>query len=196
MKKLGWVIAIILIVVISLIPYTYLVIEWPFGLLTTKSEELLENPFWKFGFYLHIIPGSIALLSGWSQFIKGWRDKNIQLHRALGQLYIISVLLSALGGLQSGFYATGGWVAKTGFIALALVWFSSTLSAYLKIRNRDIDAHEKMMIYSYAACLAAVTLRIWNPLLIMITGDFYIAYPIVAWLCWVPNLIVARKLTM
>jgi hypothetical protein len=49
-----------------------------------------------------------------------------------------------------------------------------------------------MMIYSYAACFAAVTLRIWLPLLISITGDFFIAYPIVAWLCWVPNLIVAN----
>jgi dolichyl-phosphate-mannose--protein O-mannosyl transferase len=52
-----------------------------------------------------------------------------------------------------------------------------------------------MMIYSYAACFAAVTLRIWLPLLIMIFGDFIIAYTIVAWMCWIPNLIVARLIT-
>ena len=47
------------------------------------------------------------------------------------------------------------------------------------------------MIYSYAACFAAVTLRIWLPLLIVSLGDFITAYRIVAWLCWVPNLMVA-----
>ena len=48
-----------------------------------------------------------------------------------------------------------------------------------------------MMIYSYAACFAAVTLRIWLPILTSILGEFLSAYRIVAWLCWVPNLIVA-----
>jgi hypothetical protein len=49
------------------------------------------------------------------------------------------------------------------------------------------------MIYSYGACLAAVTLRFWLPLLTVgFQLDFSVAYPIVAWLSWVPNLIVAR----
>jgi len=51
------------------------------------------------------------------------------------------------------------------------------------------------MIYSYAACFAAVTLRIWLPLLTMIYGDFVKAYVIVAWLCWIPNIIVAGVIT-
>lgn len=47
------------------------------------------------------------------------------------------------------------------------------------------------MIYSYAVCFSAVTLRIWLPLLIVVTGEFINAYQIVGWLSWVPNLIVA-----
>jgi len=47
------------------------------------------------------------------------------------------------------------------------------------------------MIFSYAACFAAVTLRVWLPLLTIAMGEFNSAYRIVAWLCWVPNLIVA-----
>ena len=47
------------------------------------------------------------------------------------------------------------------------------------------------MIYSYAACFGAVTLRIWLPLLILLLGSFEPAYRIVAWLAWVPNLIFA-----
>ena len=47
------------------------------------------------------------------------------------------------------------------------------------------------MVYSYAVCFSAVTLRIWLPILIAITGEFESAYLIVGWLSWVPNLIVA-----
>ncbi len=67
----------------------------------------------------------------------------------------------------------------------------TTLIAYLKIKNRRVEQHRRLMIYSYAACFAAVTLRIWLPLLIMIYGDFKTAYSIVAWLCWVPSIFVA-----
>ena len=48
------------------------------------------------------------------------------------------------------------------------------------------------MIYSYALSFSAVTLRIWLPLLISQFNDFIIAYQIVAWLSWIPNLIVAH----
>ncbi len=48
-----------------------------------------------------------------------------------------------------------------------------------------------MMTYSYAACLAAVTLRLWLPILVPVLGNFVDAYVIVAWLSWVPNLMVA-----
>ena len=48
------------------------------------------------------------------------------------------------------------------------------------------------MIYSYAACFAGAALRIWLPILIAFFGDFIVAYKIVAWLCWVPNLVVAN----
>ena len=85
-------------------------------------------------------------------------------------------------------------MASLGFICLAVIWFYTTLKAYLNIRNKQVKQHQKMMIYSYAACFAAVTLRIWLPLLTAVLGDFVTAYIIVAWLCWIPNLIVASQI--
>jgi len=55
--------------------------------------------------------------------------------------------------------------------------------------------HEKYMIFSFAACFASVTLRIWLPILTGLTGEFNSAYRIVAWLCWVPNILVAYFIT-
>ncbi|MFN0173114.1 MAG: DUF2306 domain-containing protein [Saprospiraceae bacterium] len=85
-----------------------------------------------------------------------------------------------------------GIVTSLGFILLGIIWFYTTLQAYLNIREKKIVAHQRMMIYSYAACFAGVTLRLWLPLLSALTGDFIIAYKTVAWLCWVPNLIFAN----
>jgi len=67
--------------------------------------------------------------------------------------------------------------------------------AYLTIWNHQIVKHQVLMIYSYAACFAAVTLRIWLPILILIIGNYNTAYIIVAWLSWIPNLLVAYFVT-
>ena len=89
------------------------------------------------------------------------------------------------------FFATGGIIPAVGFITLGIIWFYTTLKAFLEIKEGRVWEHEKMMIYSYAACFAAVTLRLEMPLLVMIFKDFIIAYQVVAWLCWIPNLMVA-----
>ena len=106
-------------------------------------------------------------------------------------MYVACVLPSSLASIGIGFFATGGLVAATGFICLGIIWFSTTLMLYLQIRRMQVEQHRVLMIYSYAACFAAVTLRLWLPLLILMLGDFAVAYPIVAWLCWVPNMLVA-----
>ena len=150
--------------------------------------------FWNIGFYVHILLGGLALLIGWVQFSSKLRSRNIVLHKQIGKVYIISVLLSAITGFGIGFFAKGGPIASLGFICLAVIWFYTTLKAYLFVRDKQVEQHQKMMIYSYAACFAAVTLRIWLPLLTALLGDFIIAYTIVAWLCWVPNLLVANQI--
>jgi hypothetical protein len=49
------------------------------------------------------------------------------------------------------------------------------------------------MLRSYALIFAAVTLRIWLPLLIMAYGgQFLPAYRWVAWISWVPNALFAE----
>jgi hypothetical protein len=89
-------------------------------------------------------------------------------------------------------FATGGIIPSVGFICLGIVWFSTTSKAYSEIRKGRFAEHRRMMVYSYSVCFAAVTLRIYLPLLIILFQDFNIAYPIVAWLCWVPNLVIAH----
>ncbi len=90
------------------------------------------------------------------------------------------------------FLAYGGLTARLGFASLAIVWLFSAYMAYKHILNRKILLHRRWMIRNYALTFAAVTLRLWQ-LVFKLTGvEFIQAYIIVAWLSWIPNLIVAE----
>lgn len=194
-KKLGFIIFVALCIIIGLYPLLYFLIDSKFGILNSKSDLLLNNDLWNIGFYTHISLGGLALLIGWTQFIEKLRRKNKNLHRNLGTVYLISVLFSGFSGLYIAYFATGGMVSTLGFSILAVIWIYTTVRAYLEIKNGSKRKHQKFMTYSFAACFAAVTLRIWLPILIGFFGDFETAYKIVAWLCWVPNIIVAYYMT-
>lgn len=190
-KKSLWALFALMAISIGLYPGIYFLIDRKFGLLSSKDPGLLSNILWNAGFYAHIVPGGLALLIGWIQFSKGLRQTRLNFHRSIGKLYVLSALISALAAIYISFYSTGGLITFLGFFSLGCIWFGSTLTAYLTVKRGDLVLHEKYMIYSYAACFSAVTLRIWLPLLIMWYHDFIPAYRVVAWLCWVPNIIVA-----
>lgn len=191
MKKAFWIIVGILSTLVGLYPSIYFLIDRRFGLLASKSTELLSNNLWNIAFYGHILLGGLALLIGWLQFSQKLRIKNIKIHRTIGKTYIISVLISGICGLLIALYATGGIISKLGFFTLGIIWLSTTILSFKAIKNGHVELHEKFMIFSYAACFAAVTLRIWLPILTSVMGEFIGAYRIVAWLCWVPNIILA-----
>jgi uncharacterized membrane protein len=192
LKKISFYIIAILGILIGLYPIVYfLVPDRKFGLLASKSAELLSDNIWNSMFYTHIILGGIALLIGWLQFNKKLRLKNINLHRKIGKVYILSVLLSGITGFYIGYFATGGIIAKSGFMTMAAAWFFTTLFAFTTIKKGNVIKHQKLMIYSYAICFAAVTLRIYLPIFTPLLGGFLPAYKLIAWLCWVPNTIAA-----
>jgi hypothetical protein len=192
-KHIGWAFFILFAVVIGLYPALYFILDMSAGLLSSKPESILHDKIWNTAFYIHISFGGLSLLTGWSQFSTWLRDKNLELHRWLGKTYVIAVLMSGSAGLYIAFYATGGIVSTLGFAGLAIAWLTSTLMAYIRIRQFQIDDHQHWMIRSYALTFAAVTLRLWLPGFQIFTSlDFISAYKIIAWLCWVPNLAVSE----
>ncbi len=75
---------------------------------------------------------------------------------------------------------------------LALLWLTTTAVAWRRIVRRDIRGHRAWMVRSFALSFAAVTLRLALPGLMAAGLDLNVAYPMVAWLCWVPNLAAAE----
>jgi hypothetical protein len=77
-------------------------------------------------------------------------------------------------------------------VTLAWLWLSSAIRAYRAIRARNTADHQRWVTRNYALTFAAVTLRISLPLAAIVGVPFETAYPVIAWLCWVPNLAVAE----
>lgn len=194
-KALYWFPLAALCLIVGLYPLVYLMADEPFGLLQMKSDSVVSNRWWQLGFYTHIISGGVALTVGWSQFVNPWRQRSPKLHRTVGKLYVLMVGTSSIAAVCIAPWTSTGWTAALGFGCLGAVWLCVTLQAWNRIRQQDLRGHKCMMVYSYSACCAAVTLRLWLPLLIgVLRLDFAVAYPVVSWLCWVPNLLIASAI--
>jgi hypothetical protein len=58
--------------------------------------------------------------------------------------------------------------------------------------KRDFKSHPDWMLRSFALAFAAVTLRLYLPIAAMLGLDMDAAYRAIAWLCWVPNILLVE----
>ena len=141
----------------------------------------------------HESGAGIALLLGGFQFVSRIRNKAINVHRWLGRTYLLAVLFGGIGGFVLAGSADGGLVGRLGFATLAVTWLYSGWQAYAAVRRGDIATHRQWMMRNFALTFAAVTLRIY---LNILTGPLEIsfaeAYASVAWISWVPNLLIVE----
>ncbi|MGR5995291.1 DUF2306 domain-containing protein [Bacillus cereus] len=152
------------------------------------------SAFWYMMLFIHITTSIVALVIGPFTLSTKFRERNINRHRIVGRIYMVGILLGGVSGLYLSFDATGGLVAKLGFGLLSILWLASAYQALHRVKNKKIKEHRNWMIRNYSLTFGAVTLRIWLPLFIVLFGieRFEFSYAIIAWLAWVPNLIVAE----
>ena len=157
-------------------------------------------------FFTHVIGGGIALVLGPLQFWRGLRTRHPRAHRWVGRTYLVAVAAAALAGLALAPVNQAGLVGLFGFGALGVLWLVTGWRGYRAIRARDVAGHRAWMMRNFALTYAAVTLRIWLPLLILVQvpsagpagfdadAAFANAYAVVPFLAWLPNLVVAEWL--
>ncbi|MGN7988054.1 DUF2306 domain-containing protein [Pedobacter sp. 22226] len=147
-------------------------------------------------FYIHVYSAIFVLLAGFTQFNSKILARYPKIHQWLGYLYVSFVLLLASpSGVVMGWFANGGLIAKTSFIILGVLWFWFTLKATLLILKRKVIAHKKLMYRSFALATSAITLRLWKVILVYLFHPAPMdVYQIIAWLGWIPNLLIAEWL--
>ena len=156
------------------------------------ASNVLENPRANPWLYVHIACGMVAIALGPWQFLTRLRTRWHLLHRWIGRTYAVACLAGGTAGMLLAVGATMGTTTRWGFGLLAASWLVTTALAWITARKRDYVAHRQWMVRSFALTLAALTLRIYLPLSLGNGAPFTDAYPAIAWLCWVPNLILAE----
>ncbi len=146
------------------------------------------------GIYLHIFASLIALAIGPFQFNEKFRTTKTHLHRFIGKVYLLCVLIGGLSGLYMAQFSFGGTISHLGFALLAVLWLFSGYKAYSSIIQKMIVAHYHWMIVNFALTFAAVTLRIGLGIGFGSGIPFEVFYPYLAWISWVPNLLIALVL--
>jgi hypothetical protein len=166
------------------------------GFLSTKTDPVLDNPVFLAAFYVHITSSLWVMVSGALQFVPLLSARFPELHRRLGKLYVLSILLlAAPSGLVLAFFANGGLPAKAGFVLQCLVWWLTTYAAFREAVARQWLPHVEWMMRSLAVTLAAMSLRLES------YGMYYWlhtkpieTYLTVVWLSWTGNLLLTEVL--
>ena len=186
-KTMYWVMAI-LSVGIALGAIRYLIPGAPGG-----APQVLANAATRYGVLTaHAAFAMIAMAIGPFQFFTRLRRNRPALHRRMGQIYVACCLIGGAFGLMLAIGSAAGPIATAGFGLLALGWLFTTFTAWRHAVRRDFSLHERWMIHSFALCFAAVTLRLYLSPVGVFQLEFFLAFRVISFSCWVPNILVAE----
>lgn len=147
---------------------------------------------WKPLFIVHLLLGAVALVIGPFQFTKTSR-KNKTVHKVLGKVYAVVVLLNVLAVPYIALFSTGGASSAFAFLVLDVFWLVTTLMGILRIGQRKIAAHQLWMKRSYAITWVFVSFRLVVAILSLFMNPS-ISFPIAVYLSILVNLIFVEKI--
>lgn len=173
----------------------YIPIQKNVSFLMIKQTEVEERQEYLYFFYAHVYSSIFVLLSGFFAIIRrNFGIKNF--HKINGKIYVfLLLLLAAPSGIYMGVFANGGLWSQISFVILGVLWWYSTFKAFLLIRDKQFKKHQQWMWRSYALALSAIMLRLWKIIIVYLFAPPPMdVYQIVAWLGWIPNLILIEFL--
>lgn len=187
-RRAGWLLALVLATAVGLFSLRYLLgrVEWaPPDL--RPSFQLQPAVF-----ITHAVAASIALLAAPWQILSGVRRRWPATHRNLGRVYAAGVVVAGLAAFPMAARSFAGPIAGGGFASLAALWLTCTVQGVAAARARRLEDHRRWMLRSLALTFAAVTLRAYLPVPPLLGWTFTDGYRLIAWACWVPNLLLVE----
>lgn len=139
----------------------WLVAVTPYLSSSRESFGEFADIFWdrRYGLWLHILGGTIALFLGPVQIWLGETRQRYPLHRTLGTVYGVGVAISSAGAFYMVFTTPVGPVYAAGLFGMAVAALGATVMAFRAIRHRAIAQHREWMLRGYVAILAFVFFR-------------------------------------
>ncbi|EWM12218.1 DUF2306 domain-containing protein [Kutzneria sp. 744] len=146
---------------------------------------------------VHAVPAGLTLIVGPWQFVPKLRTRFPRLHRVLGRVYLVSVILAAAAASYATVVTPSGFPLQVAFSVLIVAWLYSAFQGYRTIRRGDVRSHRIWMIRNYTLTFAAVTLRLYLMLGVALMNvipslTFRDVYTSSAWLSLLGNVLVAE----
>ncbi|MGY2011552.1 DUF2306 domain-containing protein [Nocardia gipuzkoensis] len=155
---------------------------------------------------VHVVCGSMAILTCGFQIWPRFRRKYPAAHRMLGRWYVfVGVIPAGLAGLVVGATSPFGPVARVSNVMLATLWLITTVTGWRMARRRRFVEHRRWMIRSFALTLSIILNRILGGVLLLILdpqlattfhGDEELLTQTIAgigtWLGWTLSLLTAE----
>lgn len=185
-KRLGWLLLLALCLAVAGYSARYLTNP------PQTVQQALGNVYGLPWLVVHVAGAVTALALGAWQFIPAWRRTASRMHRWIGRAYVVACLIGGVAGVVLAFGTWAGPVAMLGFGLLGVIWIGVNIAGWRAAVQRRFDAHRRWMIRSWALTLAAVTLRIYLPMVMIFDLPLEPWYRAIAFLAWVPNLVVAE----
>ncbi|MBV7334763.1 DUF2306 domain-containing protein [Chloroflexi bacterium TSY] len=117
---------------------------------------------------LHIIPGFLFMALGPLQLIRKIRSRWIQVHRWSGRIYLVSALVTGVGGIILTFRLPifGTFTATVAALFFMAIFLFALVKGYLHIRRGEIVQHREWMIRAFALGLGISSQRVLLGLLL------------------------------
>lgn len=155
---------------------------------------------------LHVIFGSVAILTCCFQVWPWFRARYPRAHRITGRVYVLAgVFPAAVIGLFIGALSPFGPVARVSNVLLAALWLWFTVQGFRMARRRRFADHRRWMVRSFALTVSIITNRVWGAVWTIVLwprlettyhGDEQLLVEasagLTAWLSWTTCLLVAE----
>ncbi|MEW5676135.1 DUF2306 domain-containing protein [Flavobacterium enshiense] len=176
-----------------LITLQYVPLDLDVAFLRIKQEEIAKG-YYQIAFFTHVYTSIFLMLFAGFQFFVKLNKENYYWHKLSGRLYVFTILfLSGTSGLIMSYHANGGWIAKTSFLILSVLWIYFTAKSWTCAVKGQIAEHRKYAIRSFALTLSAVSLRLFKYIVVFLFHPPPMdTYRIVAWMGWIFNLLLAE----
>jgi uncharacterized membrane protein len=186
--------SIIVLSILTAILIGYYVITRAFPMLI-PTEEVYGSYFFPRVFWVfpHIVLGIVATIIGPFQFIPKIRNKYLKTHRQLGRVYIISTVLSGISGMYMAMTSGINLPYAVGLFMMGFAWTTSSIMAFMSIKNRKVDLHKDWMIRSYVITFSFVLFRFVEDILMALEiGTRGEVLTLMSWASWAIPLFIAE----
>jgi uncharacterized membrane protein len=155
---------------------------------------------------LHVIFGSVAMVTACLQIWPWLRRRHRAAHRVIGRAYVFAgVLPAGLSAILLGVISPFGPMTRVSNVLLGLLWLGTAVAGYRAARRRRFDDHRRWMIRTFALTMSIILNRLWTVIGILVLaprldsafGGSEIALRqtiagLASWLGWVTALLMAQ----